>query len=56
MTEVESAISKLPAPEVKELAARQQAKLWDAQIADDLETGLLDALLADIDREYNKRR
>lgn len=55
ITEIEAAISKLPAPEVKELAkwlADYQAELWDKQIADDLDAGRLDALLADVDREY----
>lgn len=54
-TEIEVAIKELPAQEVSELMAwleRYHAQIWDEQIADDLETGRLDSLLAEVDKEY----
>ena len=53
--EIEAAISQLPAREVTELMswlAEHHAQVWDRQIEDDLDTGRLDALLAEVDREY----
>ena len=53
--EIESAITQLPAKEVAELMAWFQNyhdHLWDKQIEDDLETGRLDKLLAEVDEEH----
>lgn len=53
--EIETAISKLPADQVSELMTwleRYHARLWDKQIADDLESGRLDSLLAEVEMEY----
>jgi hypothetical protein len=53
--EIETAITQLPAKEVAELMtwlAEHHAQVWDRQIEDDLDTGRLDALLTDVDREY----
>ena len=53
--EIETAIAQLPKSEFAELMAwlqnyREQA--WDKQIEDDLESGRLDGLLAEVDKEY----
>lgn len=53
--EIEAAISQLPARDVIELMswlAEHHAQVWDKQIEYDLESGRLDALLAEVDREY----
>ena len=53
--EIEAAISQLPAKEVTELMswlAEHHAPVWDKQIEHDLEAGRLDALLAEVDKEY----
>lgn len=53
--EIETAITELPPREVQGLMAwlaEYDAKLWDAQIEDDLEAGRLDAILAEVDAEY----
>lgn len=53
--EIEGAITQLPAKELAELMAWLQeyhAQAWDKQIEDDLEVGRLDALLAEVDKEY----
>jgi hypothetical protein len=53
--EIEAAITQLPAKELAELMAWLQeyhAQAWDKQIEDDLEAGRLDALLAEVDKEY----
>ena len=53
--EIETAISQLPAKEVTELMswmAEYHAAVWDKQIENDLESGRLDALLAEVNREY----
>jgi len=53
--EIEAAISQLPAKEVTELMswlAEHHAAVWDKQIEYDLESGRLDALLAEVDKEY----
>jgi BioD-like phosphotransacetylase family protein len=53
--EIEAAITRLPAKEVAELMswlAEYHAHLWDQQIEEDLEAGRLDALLAEVDKEY----
>ena len=53
--EIEEAISDLPNSEMGELMswlAKNYAELWDKQIEDDLDSGRLDALLAEVDKEY----
>ena len=53
--EIEAAITELPAQEVAELMswlAERHAQLWDRQMEEDLDAGRLDALLAEVDREY----
>ncbi|HEX7184398.1 MAG TPA: hypothetical protein VF756_21405 [Thermoanaerobaculia bacterium] len=55
--EIEEAITRLSAKDVAELMAwleEYHAQLWDQQIEEDLETGRLDALLAEVDEEYEK--
>ena len=53
--EIEAAITKLPVQDVTELMswlAEHHAEAWDRQIEDDLDAGRLDALLAEVDQEY----
>ena len=53
--EIEAAISRLPVNEVTELMswlAEHHAQVWDKQIEYDLDSGRLDALLAEVDKEY----
>ena len=53
--DIEAAIAEFPDREVAELMARlaeRHARLWDAQIADDLEAGRLGTLLAEVDQGY----
>ena len=53
--DIEAAISQLPATDVAELLswlAEHHAQVWDKQIEYDLESGRLDALLAEVDGEY----
>jgi len=53
--EIEIAITQLPATELAELMAwleNYYAQMWDRQIEEDLEAGRLDALLAEVDKEY----
>lgn len=53
--EIEIAITQLPAPDLAKLMAwleNYHAQMWDKQIEEDLETGRLDALLAEVDKEY----
>ncbi len=57
VTEIEAAISRLPAKELGELVAWIQkfhAEAWDGQIeADlDLDAGRLDGLLSEVEAEY----
>ncbi|MBC7526012.1 MAG: hypothetical protein H7308_00500 [Chthonomonadaceae bacterium] len=55
VSEIETAITKLPIHDVRDLMtwlSDYHEKLWDAQIENDLEAGRLDALLAEVDREY----
>jgi hypothetical protein len=57
--EIEAAISKLPVNEVSALMSwleRYHAQLWDKQIADDLESGRLDSLLSEVEKEYEAGR
>jgi len=54
--EIEAAISELSSTDFAELSewfSAYQEKLWDNQIEDDLETGRLDAVLAEVDAEYD---
>jgi len=54
--EIEAAISELSSTDFAELSewfGAYQEKLWDNQIEDDLETGRLDAVLAEVDAEYD---
>lgn len=53
--EIEIVITQLNSSDVSELAswvADYHQNLWDEQIEDDLESGRLDALLAEVDKEY----
>lgn len=55
VSEIEKAIIELPSEKVVELMswlAEHHAQLWDKQIEDDLDAGRLDALLAEVDKEY----
>ena len=56
VSEIETAITKMPTHDVRDLMtwlSDYHEKLWDAQIENDLEAGRLDALLAELDREYD---
>ena len=53
--QIERAIAQLPAKELAELVTwleDHHAQVWDKQIEEDLEAGRLDALLAEVDEEY----
>ncbi len=53
--DIEQAIRQLPSPEVEKLTVwlnDYHHQLWDKQIEDDLDSGRLDALLAEVDAEY----
>jgi hypothetical protein len=53
--EIEKAIVQLPAKDLDKLAdwlEDYRAQMWDEQIEKDLEAGRLDALLAEVDEEY----
>ncbi|MBW3622589.1 MAG: DUF2268 domain-containing protein [Armatimonadetes bacterium] len=53
--EIEDAITRLPDNELAELMAWLQEyhhTVWDRQIENDLETGRLDSLLVEVEREY----
>ena len=55
INEIETAIKQLPPEEVSELMSwleRYHAQIWDKQIADDLDAGRLDSVLAEVDKEY----
>ena len=55
VTEIESAISQLPASDLAELMGwleEHHEQVWDRQIQDDLEAGRLDTLLAEVDQEH----
>jgi hypothetical protein len=57
VTEIESAILQLPAKDFAELMAWLQehyAEVWDMQIEDDLQSGRLDALIAEANDEYRQ--
>ena len=53
--EIEAAIAQLAPKDVVELLEwleEYHAQLWDKQIESDLESGRLDAMLAEVDAEY----
>ena len=53
--EIEIAITQLPATDLDELMTwleNYYAEMWDKQIEDDLAAGRLDALLDQVDKEY----
>jgi hypothetical protein len=53
--EIEKAIVQLPAKDLDKLTdwlEDYRAQMWDEQIEKDLEAGRLDALLAEVDEEY----
>ena len=53
--EIELAIMRLPPPDFGELRTwfdNYAAQMWDKQIEKDLKAGRLDALLAEVDQEY----
>lgn len=55
--EIENAITRLSAEDLTELSAwfaDYQAKIWDEQIERDLDAGRLDALLDEVDAEYDQ--
>ena len=54
--EIEKALTELPPGELDAPLARMEecrADAWDKQIEDDLDSVRLDALLADVDKEYD---
>jgi hypothetical protein len=56
--EIETAITKLPPEQLGELLgwlADYHHRTWDKQIEEDLEAGRLDAVLAEVDRDYQAR-
>jgi hypothetical protein len=57
VSEIETAIAQLPAKEFAELMVWLQEyhdRMWDKQIADDLASGRLDALVAKAEEEYRQ--
>lgn len=55
VAEIESAIKKLPANEVSELSewlAEFEAKIWDEQIAEDLQNGKLKSLIEEAEKDF----
>ena len=57
VTEIESAIEKLPPNEVSELSewfAEFEAQIWDEQIAEDLQNGKLKSLIEEAERDFAK--
>ena len=54
--EIENAIAELSKDELARLAAwfaDHQARVWDKQIAQDLDAGKLDTLLKEVDTEFD---
>ena len=54
IVEIETAIKKLPVEKIDELVewlGKYHAEIWEKRIADDLDAGRLDSLLAEIDVE-----
>ena len=59
VTEIEAAITELTSKDLDELIrwlAEHHAKIWDRQIEEDLEAGRLDAVLAEVEKEYEAGR
>jgi len=57
VTEIESAITQLPAKDYAELMAwlqKHHERVWDKQIEDDLAAVRLDALMAEANGEYQQ--
>jgi hypothetical protein len=55
VTEIQAAIIELTGDDLADLMnwlEDYQAKLWDKQIDEDLQAGRLDAVLAEVDQEY----
>lgn len=55
--DIETAITHLPPADVAELTSwlvEYHARLWDQQIESDLESGRLDDLLGEVDREIEE--
>lgn len=55
VTEIESAIEKLPPNEISELSewfTEFEAKMWDEQIASDLENGNLRSLIEEAEKDF----
>jgi hypothetical protein len=55
ISEIESAIAKLPPSEVAKLAEwfyEFQAQVWDKQIAEDVQSGRLDSLIEQAEQEF----
>lgn len=53
--EIEKAISQLPPKDLAELVSwihEHHHDVWDRQIEQDLESGRLDSLLSEVEREY----
>ncbi len=53
--DIERAITQLPKNELSELVAWLEDyhhQVWDKQIEDDLESGRLDSLLGEVEKEY----
>jgi hypothetical protein len=53
--DIEIAITQLPATELADLMVwleNYYAQMWDEQIEEDLEAGRLDALLSEVEKEY----
>ncbi len=57
--EIERAIAQLPKNELTELMTWLQNhhhEAWDKQIENDLESGCLDTLIAEVEAEYSKSK
>ncbi len=55
INEIESAITQLPPTEIAKLAQwfyEFQAQVWDRQLAQDVQTGRLDSLMAQAEQEF----
>jgi hypothetical protein len=55
INEIESAIAKLPASEIAKLAEwfyEFQAQIWDKQIEEDVQSGRLNALTEQAEKEF----
>ena len=57
VTEIETAIEKLPPKEVSELSewfAEFEEKIWDEQIAEDLQNGKLQNLINEAEKDFTE--